>query len=254
MLACLCLVFVYTSAMAQHRLRVMSYNIHHANPPSKPKFIDIPAIAKVINDSGAELVALQELDINNQRSGVDLDQAAELGRLTGMHLFFAKGIDFLGGQYGVAILSKYPIIDEKRYALPMVEGSGGEPRALAVVTVQHPQGKKFTFACTHMDLKEENRLLQAEFIVKRLAKIKRHPVIFAGDLNAEPGSAVIDIFYERFRNALYDGPTYPQVNPENQLDYIMYRERDDLRVENPKIIKEAYASDHFPVYAEFVCE
>lgn len=39
---------------AQH-LKVLSYNIHHANPPSKPDAIDLEAIARVINDSGLRL-------------------------------------------------------------------------------------------------------------------------------------------------------------------------------------------------------
>lgn len=250
-LGCLLLVCCHAQSIAQHQLKVMTYNIHHANPPAKPDYIDIPAIAKVVNDSGAELVALQELDIKNHRSGIDLDQAAELGKLTGMYHFFAKGIDFLDGQYGVAILSKYPILKSKRHALPMIEGSGGEPRALAVVTVKHPKGKKFTFACTHMDLIEDNRLLQAAFIVEKLAKAKRNPVILAGDFNAEPDSKVMDIFFDVFKNAIYDGPTYPQVNPQQQLDYVLFRFADGLTPQHPKIIKEEYASDHLPLYVEF---
>ncbi|WP_353128717.1 endonuclease/exonuclease/phosphatase family protein [Parapedobacter pyrenivorans] len=236
----------------QHRLKVMTYNIHHANPPARPDFIDIPAIAKVINESGAELVALQELDINNERSGKELDQAAELGRLTGMYHFFAKGIDFSGGEYGVAILSKYPIVSAKRYALPMVDGSGGEPRALAMITVKPSDGPEITFASTHLDLYEENRLLQASFIVDKLTNATSTPVIFCGDLNAEPGSAVMDIFQKAFKRAVHDGPTYPQVNAKQRLDYILYHPIEAMKAENPKIIQETYASDHLPLYVEFV--
>ena len=69
-------------------LRVLCYNIHHANPPSQPDSIDIGAIATVIRNQQPDLVALQELDVYTTRSGKTLHQAEELGRLTGMNAFF----------------------------------------------------------------------------------------------------------------------------------------------------------------------
>src|SRR5690554_4405995 len=88
-------------AKTTQSLKVLSYNIHHANPPSKPDFIDLPAIAKVINESDADLVALQEVDVNTIRSGKGINQTEELGRLTNRHYFFVKGIDYQGGEYGI---------------------------------------------------------------------------------------------------------------------------------------------------------
>lgn len=82
------------------KIKVFTYNIHHANPPSKVGLIDLPAIAKVINESKADIVGLQELDVHTTRSGRELDEAVELGRLTGMHHYFVKAIDYAGGEYG----------------------------------------------------------------------------------------------------------------------------------------------------------
>lgn len=45
------------------KLKVLSYNIHVGNPPAKPGITDLNGIAKVINDSDADLVALQEVDV-----------------------------------------------------------------------------------------------------------------------------------------------------------------------------------------------
>jgi endonuclease/exonuclease/phosphatase family metal-dependent hydrolase len=61
-------------------IRVMSYNIHHANPPSKAKdsTIDMQAIADVIIKANPDLVALQEVDNRTTRSGVNLNQEQEL--------------------------------------------------------------------------------------------------------------------------------------------------------------------------------
>ena len=88
------------SGSKENSIKVLSYNIHHANPPSKPEFIDLPAIAQVIRKSGAELVALQEVDVFTDRSGKNSNQAEELAKLLDMEFFFSKGIDYQGGEYG----------------------------------------------------------------------------------------------------------------------------------------------------------
>lgn len=232
-------------------LKVLAYNIHHANPPSKEEgFIDLPAIAKVINESGAELVALQEVDVNTIRSGKGINQAEELGRLTGMNYFFVKGIDYQGGDYGIGILSKFPILDTDSLRLPMKEGAGGEPRVLAMVTVEPVKGKKVTFASTHLDLKPENRLLQSQAIIEKLGNLSM-PVILAGDFNAKPESDVINSFDQFFkRSSIENGFTIPVVVPNREIDFIMYRPETKFKVIKHKVIEEKYASDHRPVYVE----
>jgi len=74
-------------------ISILSYNIHHANPPSKPGVIDVSAIANVIDRQQADLVALQEVDVHTARSGKALHEAEEIARLTGMKVFFAKAIN-----------------------------------------------------------------------------------------------------------------------------------------------------------------
>src|SRR5438270_1349612 len=71
-------------------LTVMTYNIHHgAGMDGK---VDLPRIAEVIKRSGADLVALQEVDRITLRTS-RIDQCKELGRLTGMHAYFGKAMD-----------------------------------------------------------------------------------------------------------------------------------------------------------------
>ena len=90
-------------------LRILTYNVHHCNPPGKT-IIDVPAIVNVVRKSNASIVALQEIDVNNSRSGKELDQAAAIAKECGMYFCFGKAIDFAGGAYGVAILAKYPVV------------------------------------------------------------------------------------------------------------------------------------------------
>src|SRR4030095_13030808 len=86
-------------------LRLVTYNIHHGE--GNDGSIDLPRLAHVTQSLHPDLVALQEVDIKTARTG-QVDQAAELARLTGMHYVFGKAIDFDGGQYGNVVLSRYP--------------------------------------------------------------------------------------------------------------------------------------------------
>lgn len=267
-------------------LKILTYNIHHANPPEHPGRIDLAAIAGVIRDSGAGLVALQEVDIGTERSGKAVDQAAELGRLTGMAHHFVKTIDHDGGDYGIAILSKYPFLKTGGDALPLAYG--GEERGFACVAVEPQPGRTIVFASTHLDLLEENQLVQAKQLCEWLGAVP-HPVILGGDFNAVPGSPTINLLDAHFtrarpqnaretsaaifhpqgdaREAPAAAPrrhngirpvhtsappkTFPAQMPEREIDYIFYRPSHTLRLEEYEIIPERYASDHLPVYSRF---
>lgn len=237
---------------SNERLTILSYNIHHANPPSKPDVIDLTAIAKVINESGADLVALQEVDVYTERSGKTSHQAEELGKLTGMHVFFSKGIDYQGGEYGTAILSKYPLVNTQRFELPNLEGLQSEPRTLAIVTVE-VMGEELLFANTHLDYTNaENNLLQVKEIMDIFQQEER-TVIMAGDFNAVPESSSLQLLDEKFIRSCTENCdfTSPQVQPKRIIDYIMLSAGASLEVLEHEVIEETYASDHRPVVAVY---
>jgi len=66
-------------------LKVMSYNVHACK--GSDGTISPDRIASVIDDSNADIVALQELDCGRERSS-GIDQAKEIARLVGMHHHF----------------------------------------------------------------------------------------------------------------------------------------------------------------------
>lgn len=233
-------------------LTVLSYNIHHANPPSEPDKIDLEAIAKVINESEADLVGLQEVDVHTIRSGKSSNQAEDLGKMTGMHVFFSKGIDYQGGEYGTAILSRYPIKEAERFELPDLEGLKAEPRTLAVVTVE-VEGIAMKFANTHLDYTNaENNLLQVNKILE-IFEGEKLPVVLVGDFNALPDSPSIQLLDQYFtRSCIVDcGFTIPQVQPNRTIDFIMASKEAPFEVTGHEVIDEPYASDHLPVLAVY---
>lgn len=247
--------FSLHSATAQERkvkLKVLSYNIHIGNPPSKPGVTDLNGIAKVINESDADLVALQEVDIYTNRSGKDLDQAKELAKLTNRHCYFAKTIDHDGGEYGIAILSKFPIVKKESHLLPIAEGVRSEQRAIAIATVEIEKGMFLDFATTHFDLTPQTRLLQSAFIVD-LVQRRNHPIILGGDFNAVPNTDEIRLLDRYFkRSEIPNGFTIPVGKPNREIDFIMHAPENSFKVDRHEVIPEHFASDHLPVLVEIV--
>src|SRR4051812_5905020 len=73
------------------RIRVMTYNTHHGEGTDRK--LDLPRIARIISDSKADLVALQEVDSMTKRTN-GVDQTAEYAKLTGLHGVFGKAMDY----------------------------------------------------------------------------------------------------------------------------------------------------------------
>lgn len=244
--------FLSLAVMAQSNpktLKVMTYNIHHGNPPERPGVIDLPAIAAVIKQHTPDLVALQEIDKLTKRTG-QVDQLKTLAELTGMFYFFSKGIDYEGGEYGVGILSRYPINSSSRYPLPSKAGLDAEARSLAVVHVTLPNGKPLNFASTHLDLNNEHRLLQIEEI-NRLIGHKKGEVILAGDFNLTSTTPAMKLLEQHFTRSCIENcaPTIPQDNPTEEIDFILLKKGSRMKVISHQVFPNIDASDHLPVMA-----
>ncbi len=128
-------------------LRVISYNIHHANPPGKAGLIDIDAIARVINDARPDIVALQEVDKNTMRSG-HIDEAKLIAEKQVCITCLYKAIDHEGGDYGLAILSRFKLNEPQLIHLPQEIKAENRILASAALNIN---GQKFIVANTHLD-------------------------------------------------------------------------------------------------------
>lgn len=229
-------------------LTVLTYNIHIGKGMDGK--LDLERIARVIRESKADLVALEEVDVKTRRTG-GVDQAAELARLTGMHAHFARAMDHDGGAYGVAILSRHAILEAKTHALGGEPGS--EPRAAAEAHLRlGPDGPRIVFFATHLEHRlEPLRLKQVAVLEKATAAADAPIVILAGDFNAEPGSAPMRALADRWKDTATEPAalTCPADKPRMRIDYILYRPAKNLKVVESKVIDEPVASDHRPVRA-----
>jgi len=239
-----CFTFSVSSSAEEpvKELRILTYNIHIAIGMDDK--LDIARTAKVISDLKPDFVALQEVDRFADRTQKQ-DQIAELKRLTGLHGSFGKTLSRSNGDYGIAVLSKFPILEEQYTQLPQLEGE--EDRGVIAVKV-NVNGKPLTFACTHFcHRNEERRTKQAEKLNELFANDKNDFVIIGGDFNAVPSSPTIATMREKWFDATDDNFTFSSTKPSKKIDYVFYRPKDVLNIKKTEVIKEPLASDHLPV-------
>jgi len=223
-------------------LRVMTFNIRHAS------LADVRAVAHIVLAEAPDLVALQEVDVDTRRSG-PLDQPGMLAELTGMHTHFFQALAYDGGQYGLAILSRWSIAEVRTVPLP----STGEQRILALAEVVPPAEESIHFAVTHLGLTAAERHAQAAKIVQILQPLSR--VVVAGDFNAVPGSETHRILTRRFTDVwpvsgIGWGGTFPVRSPYRRIDWIMFSEKAPL----PWMAWVPFTdvSDHLPLVSVFL--
>ena len=229
------------------RVAILTYNIYHGEDANGSSNLD--AVAGIINSLEPDLVALQEVD-NNTARAKKLDLTAELSRRTGMRGVFGKAMDYDGGGYGEAVLSRHPVIKTKNNPLP--HDAKAEPRVALEVHIELPGGVKMAFVGTHLDHQRDqsNRMMQANRIME-LYENYDLPIVLAGDLNATPGSDPINLLSRQWSYAARDDPrpTFPSVKPARKIDYIMYKPNGRWKVVELRVIDEKVASDHCPVFA-----
>jgi endonuclease/exonuclease/phosphatase family metal-dependent hydrolase len=180
-----------------------------------------------------------------------VDQAAILAAQTGMQVYFAKAIDHEGGDYGVAILSRFPLTEAQTIHLPETANPGSEDRVVAMAKVALPNGKKIFFASTHLDVSNAAVRDEQATRINKIAAGKKLPFVLAGDLNCKPESASYQILLQKFTPSCTDcGFTIPVEHPNRVIDHILWTNTKRFRVATSKVINEPYPSDHLPVVAE----
>lgn len=160
------------------RTRLMSYNIRHCQGSDRK--VNVQRVADVIMREKPDFVGLNEVDCQSGRVH-GLNEAMELGRLTGLHATFAKAIPLQGGEYGNAVLSREKPISVERISLP-----GKEPRVLLLC-----EFTDFWFGTMHLDFGKHH--LKSVSVVRDVVarKAKGKPVFLTGDWNATPKSKTL---------------------------------------------------------------
>ncbi|MGQ9780435.1 MAG: endonuclease/exonuclease/phosphatase family protein [Bacillota bacterium] len=234
------------------RLRVATFNIHHgANARDLP---NLRAVAALIRRIEPEVIALQEVDRRFGLRSLWRDQAVWLAKALGMECVFAATIDRRPrlpghGEYGLAVLSRLPILAADFLLLP----GELEQRGVLLVWVQK-EGEAFPVGCTHLGLSSEDRRRQVASLLRWLPA---HPgVLLLGDFNME---ATAPALQEVAKNLLdlqaacgqgHEG-TYSHHGRPVRIDYLFAGP-----AWRPLVCRlvPSRASDHRPVVAELILD
>ena len=232
---------------APARLRMVTWNVRTCRRREGER-VDLDLTAATLRSLDADLVALQELDRDQERSD-RADQARALGEALGMRWHYAPALlgraenpdgwrpagadgdrDPGGPAYGVALLTRLAAEAVRTVPLPRPRGRG-EPRVALLARVRAGE-RPLSVARTHLSVFPRYALPQLRWLQRRLAA-EPPPRLLLGDLNL--WLPVVRLVSPPGWRPLVRGGTFRNRAPERplpavQIDHILAHADDDLRV------------------------
>ena len=220
-------------------IHVATYNMHYGYNTSWQ--VSLEAQARTIEESGADIVMLQEVDTCRITS-YGVDDALWLARRLGMQEVYGPALE---GLSGIALLTRFPIAEaDTRYLASQLEQT-------AIVHARVRVGDRPLDAYgVWLGLEPEERARQLDDALTVIGVAS--PAVFGGDFNSTPDSPT----YARIRAAGFDdpfvaggfepAPTSPAIEPMERIDFVWAR---GLAVRDAQVL-DSLASDHRCVVVE----
>ena len=229
--------------MAEHSLvKVATWNIHMGRGSDGRR--DLERVADVIGSLGVDCIGLQEVDNHSHEAGDDLTR---LAAATGMQAVAGPTMVRSGGDYGNALLSRWPVARIVRHDLSV---PGREPRGLLQAVIDCPSSP-LCLAVTHLGLRPAERRRQVTAILPHLPFDESLPLLLLGDFNEWlPWGRPLRWLHRRFVRTPAP-PSFPARWPLFRLDRILTS--GPARLQRVRAIATELtrmASDHLPVVAE----
>jgi endonuclease/exonuclease/phosphatase family metal-dependent hydrolase len=245
-------------------LRVMSYNILHG--AGTDGVFDLSRTTDTIRAQHPDVVGLQEVDDHWDVRSNFVDEPSALARALHMHVFFGAIYDLPpltpgapDRRYGVAILSRYPIVHAVDHEITRLSTQDPNPTPApapgfpeAVVNVHGTTVHVFD---THLDYRADPSVRQLQVAdTVRIMRVAGGQQVLVGDFNATwdaPELAGLhDILTDGWTaTGQPGGETYPAEAPDVRIDHITFTSGAAVRDATAPV---TLASDHRPVLADLV--
>ncbi|MEO3750590.1 endonuclease/exonuclease/phosphatase family protein [Streptomyces sp. B6B3] len=225
--------------------QLMTWNVHYAVDGDGDLAPD--DILRVIRDSGAHVVVLQEVPRGWGGAG-GLDLASWLAERLDTRAVWAPAAD---RQFGNLVLTSLPVVDSAAVGLPRAGGS--MDRSYASVTVRLADGTTARVLTSHLEGGDAVSTRNAQ-IEPLLAAARHGPAehtVLAGDFNAQPDSVEIDTIrragFASAQDEAGDPDRITHLDPRRRVDWIFGAA--GVTFENFRILDNdaARASDHLPL-------
>lgn len=220
--------------MSRKPLTVATFNIHHGR--GRDGKVDLDRTAAVISDMAPDLIALQELDVELDRSG-RIDQPLSLGAAIGMEVHFFPTLTVGEGQYGIGLAAG----DELWCNFEELPRIGDDERRIAVIA----RWRDMNVVTAHLSRVPRARALQTQALAKIAGELDG-PTIVLGDLN-QPARDLMPLAKLGFRRARPLIPLRWWLRPHPRVDHILLRP--PLVARRARLVPTRW-SDHSAVIAE----
>ena len=238
--------------LGSRTVNVVSFNIHFGRKDGRST---LEPIAAALRTWDADVVLLQEVDRFRRRSGFR-DQPAWLADRLGMNHAYganvlrrAEGAGQPRSEYGLAILSRYPIVDKANTRLP--NRPGLEQRGLLRARIDI-DGWLLDVYNTHWQHTSGSMRIAQAAAVRRVVAAGSYPVVLGGDFNATPGSpptrTMASLLTDSWAAGVGPGFTAPASRPGKRIDYLMHSA--PLVAESAGVL-DSGASDHRAVRVSY---
>lgn len=219
-------------------MRFVTFNIHHGTVGRRGP-VDPAQLAEVCAAFGADVLALQEVDVGTRRvDGVDL--AAIVAEACGAAHVFGESQAVHGGAYGNALVVRGEIGRWAVHRLPKVPffRFGQEQRTVldAEVIVD---GRALSVASTHLAVRRRINGPQLRALL-RILRGRPGPLVAMGDLNRRT-PAVAPLVAAAGLHLVPHGPTYPAAEPRTDIDHVITSS--DVQVQTIEV-RATSMSDH----------
>lgn len=194
-------------------IRVATFNVQHG-VAAVGRRVDNDALARSCAALDADLLAVQEVDVDVGRSG-RVDQVGLIGSATGLSGRFAPTVEVDGGRYGHALFARgeIAVLDE----IPL-DPRGAEPRAALLCDVLLVEEARVRVLSTHLSVDRLTARSQLRSLVARVGQGST-PTVFLGDCNL-PRRAVRATVQPWRLSVVRSRPTFPSSWPYRWIDHI----------------------------------
>lgn len=215
-------------------IKIISYNIH-----SGKNMWMVPQLNKLVHffqKEKPDILAVQEIH-ENYKLGRQLSFFEEQLK---MNVHFGPHVPVGEGHYGIATLTRYPILNNKHYLLPKIREQRGFLDTVVII-----ENKEVHLLNTHLGLRFQNRKLQLLKIQEYLRQLTS-PFLLMGDFNTDHPEIPLD-FVRDSAKEMQKEHLVTMMLSNKRIDYVFASK--DFQILDYQV-KPVKMSDHYPVVTE----